>query len=665
MLNTNNLLFIDTEHNIKTYEPECIQTLFRGKVTIFETFDKQSEKVITDMWNTADAVVMWNAPFDLGKLSSMFDNSYKWVVTKRGSYGKSAIWKLQVFGNIYQVRKIGAHRNLINPLNRMKKTKSTPVVDLLKLWSILIEEEDISLKHVLKRYQYSKEVIEFTPEASETKAYREQDVLGLEFLTKIFLEKVKDILDLGTFSWEDWGFIKTAATFTKRSYNKRYPMPLFKSQYKSKLEYDSVLRYALEKAYKGGITLSFHRGTVENTGWVDIKSAYANTIKHYNTDKWLTFDTVRYEGDNWDYKKFNCLVLVRQNFCIESVRGSLKLFVVKEPTKRWVWYNDIVASKNFYPGYKYTVLEGYEFIPTNNVEKSLVEEWVAAKEEPGLKDRNITLYKYYKFLSNTSYGIKAQRKPFETNHTNMVIAGMITANVHRILATINKTISDMGYTPKYNDTDSCCFAQNKVFTEDEMFSLVSTINKNIEPFEVESEGFNKTTHFLSLKRYTSIGGTDKDKIKLHGKGRYNIYKDDTLGYMNNKTIPNKKLMISNLAGNTEITLKMVLKLRPQFKMYAHPFMFIKDVECERDIKEFFESWYEHTDTKTTFPEGDFDCDIEFSRDFHVFDDIIDAMEFFGVYTDTEEDDKDSLKADDVNDSYRNWDDEIKEDFTID
>ena len=665
MLSLDKVLFIDTEHNIDTYEPESIQTLFKGEARIFTIFDRRAQQDIKGMWNEADAVIFWNGPFDAGKLSSMFNNFYKWVEDEKG---RGSYWLLELFGNRYKFRRIGGFRNLIKPMSRArtpaqekakrKGTTSTPIIDLLKLWSILIEEEgSLRLKDMLKRYGYKSDIVEYSVENSRTEAYRLQDVEGLKYLTQIFLEKVENVLDLNTMSWADWCDIKSPATFTKRAYDLKYPLKEWKKRNEITIAREDKLKYALEQAYKGGITLSMHRGKVENTGWVDIKSAYANTIKYFNTDRFLVFDYEKHIGDDWNYKKTNCLLKVRHNFCIESMNKSLKMFAIKEPATRWVWHDDIQASINFYPDYEYEVLEGYEFIPLNNNCISLVDEWVKAKETPGLKAMNNTLYDYYKFLSNTSYGIKAQRKPFETIHTNMAIAGMITANVHSVLSTINKTIQDLGYTVKYNDTDSCCFEQHREFTEKDMDVLISEINRRITPYSVDGEGYNKTTTFLSLKRYLSEGGTGKDKVKLHGKGRYNIKEVDAKAYIKTRVLPDKELMVTTLAGNTQRTLNQVLKQRPQLTQHQHPFMFIKDIATDRSIEDFFVKWYNHIDTKTSLPEGEIDENTEFCRGFITFDNMAIASNFFGAYAEDE-------KADDITNDFRDWDAELDEDFDI-
>ena len=677
MIDLSNVLYIDTESNYETHQPECIQIRYRGENTIISEFSPFYYDLIKTYWNNADAVIFFNAPYDMGVLSIMFpDNHYIWHEEKDDS-AKTSFWKMFLFSNIYKVRRIGGHRNIIKGYNREKSEKerrrkqkgikSTPVIDMLKLWSILIEGDDLTdskgiplrkgLKDILKRFNYPKETIPYSPEAAKTIAYRTQDVEGLEWVTQLFFEKVDNVLDLNTLSWNDWSEIKSPATFTKRAYALRYPLKAWKDLNDSVIDSHDGLSRALEQAYKGGITLSLHRGIVENTGWVDIKSAYANTIKHFNTDRFLLFDVVKHEGSNWNYKQTNCLLRVKHNFCIESMNKSLKMFALEEDAIRYVWYDDIQASINLYKNYRYEVLDGYEFIPLNRCEMSLVEEWVKAKEEPGLKKKNLTLYQYYKFLSNTSYGIKAQRSPFVTIHTNMVIAGMITANVHRILSIINKTVEDFGYTPKYNDTDSCCFEQHKTFEASDMEALISEINRRISPYMVEGEGYNKTTTFLSLKRYLSEGGEDKDKVRLHGKGRYNVYSEDMKRFIKEKKLPDKELCITQMSGNTKRTLDQIVKLYPHLEEFKAPFMFVTNVQTDRSMEDFFNSWYTHIDTKTSRPEGEVSSEAEFKREFMRFTDIADAYIYFGSYFE-------DVKEDDFNPEYRAWDSELEEDFNL-
>ena len=262
MLNLDKVLFMDTEHDIETYMPESIQTLFNGEARIFTTFDGKAQQQLKELWNNAEAVVFWNAPFDAGKLASMFNNTYHW---REDEEGKSAYWRFELFGNKYKFRRIGGFWNLIKPMNRAKTvaqikakrkgTPSTPIIDLLKLWSILIEEDgSLRLKDMLKNYGYKGEIIEFSAESSRTEAYRLQDVEGLQYLTKIFLEKVDNVLDLNTLTWGEWGDIKSPATFTKRAYALKYPLKGWKKLNDITTGREDKLDYALEQAYKGGIT---------------------------------------------------------------------------------------------------------------------------------------------------------------------------------------------------------------------------------------------------------------------------------------------------------------------------------------------------------------------------------------------------------------------------
>src|SRR5574344_1399313 len=207
MLDLSNVLYIDTESNINTHKPECIQLRYAGKNYIISEFSPANGDLIRALWNKASAIVFYKGPYDMGVLSILFDNSYRWV---EGDDAKTGFWMLTLFGNIYKVRRIGGHRNIIKSMNRerpekekrskRKGVKSTPIVDLLKLWSILIEGDGTTdskgvpvsraLKNVLKRWGYPKEIIPYSPENSLTEAYRMQDVEGLEWLTRLFFEKV-------------------------------------------------------------------------------------------------------------------------------------------------------------------------------------------------------------------------------------------------------------------------------------------------------------------------------------------------------------------------------------------------------------------------------------------------------------------------------------------
>ena len=88
------LLFIDTESDPKTKEPLCIQT---GWNNHFETIkDFTHEERLSCLWNDAEAVILYNAPYDMGVISSVYENSYVWDGT---------FWKMNIFGGKYKVRK--------------------------------------------------------------------------------------------------------------------------------------------------------------------------------------------------------------------------------------------------------------------------------------------------------------------------------------------------------------------------------------------------------------------------------------------------------------------------------------------------------------------------------------------------------------------------------
>lgn len=61
-MNLDNILFIDTESDPVTKQPECLQWLFNGKCGIIEDFTPESYALIRKMWGVGDAVVMFNAP---------------------------------------------------------------------------------------------------------------------------------------------------------------------------------------------------------------------------------------------------------------------------------------------------------------------------------------------------------------------------------------------------------------------------------------------------------------------------------------------------------------------------------------------------------------------------------------------------------------------------
>ena len=176
------LLFIDTESDPKTKEPLCIQT---GWNNHFETIkDFTHEERLSCLWNDAEAVIVYNAPYDLGVISSVYGNTYEWDGT---------FWRMSIFGNNYKVRRINGHRNIVRAFKHADgKRKSVPVIDLLKLWSILVDESDISLKQLIRR-EFGKEAIPYSPENALTREYQLQDVIYLEKLWYRFNSQVKII----------------------------------------------------------------------------------------------------------------------------------------------------------------------------------------------------------------------------------------------------------------------------------------------------------------------------------------------------------------------------------------------------------------------------------------------------------------------------------------
>ncbi len=231
-LNLENILFIDTESHPLTKKPECITWFFRTEKGIIDTFNHETYNFFKEKWNTADAVIMFNAPYDMGALSIFFSqNSYKWI-TKQIKNEKSSSWEISLFDNIYDVRKISFFRNMIRNKNRKnekitrshhKGKKSTPVIDLLKLWSIIVSDTDISLKSLIKK-ELKKTAIPYSEQNAKTEAYRYQDVICLKELSDLFFtEKIKNITEVKEFGISEWTYIKTPATFTKILYKNEYP----------------------------------------------------------------------------------------------------------------------------------------------------------------------------------------------------------------------------------------------------------------------------------------------------------------------------------------------------------------------------------------------------------------------------------------------------------
>jgi len=312
------------------------------------------------------------------------------------------------------------------------------------------------------------------------------------------------------------------------------------------------------------------------------------------------------------------------------VGKSLKIYTTVRPTSCYMWGYDIIAMRTLFPGETIEIDTCFELIGETDVTTSLPAKWAALKEEEQAAHGKTTRREFFKFLSNTSYGIKAQRNPYKTIHTNLAIAGLITARAHLILIEMIDVVRRAGCTWIYSDTDSICVEH----TYQHIPRLETYINARIAPYGAACEGYNRRTKTLSLKRYTSTGGknTDgtipKDKIRLHGRGQYKVTQSDILSWTNGTTPSHRALYITSVAGNTKRTLKRVVKLNPAAGEYQHPFMFETGVKSDRSSYEWFTAWYAHIDTKTTYPE-DADVNADFYREIRQFESSYTAALFYG------------------------------------
>ena len=668
LLNPDNILFLDTESDIDTKQPLSLQWRMNGEHGIITSFTLATYTQIKRLWDTSAGIVMFNAPYDLGVIANAYSglNTWRWIASEYGGY-----WDMEIFRHRYRVRRISGHRNLIKPLGivadengirypkKTRKPPSAPVIDLLKLWSILVDDGSrgsISLKALIKRELHEEPII-YTPETALSDAYRYQDVDKLDALWRVFLGKVEGIGDLRLYTLKDWCFVKTPATFTKLSYKRAFPQL---KQYRLRndiADEEAGLTAPLESAYFGGITIALRRGSHPNTAWYDINGAYAHVIQYLNTDKWLNY---RWEQLNNDHEDVNSktaplLCCVKTDAVLASINKSLKIFMVEEKKAMWYWNFDIQALRLMFPSAFFEVVEVWRPVPLHVTEKSLPALWLSWKEQEEKEHGKTTLRDYYKFLSNTSYGIKAQRKPFRTVHTNMVIAGMITARVHLILLDMVDCACSHGCTWLYSDTDSICVSDNNSIAGD----IETALNKRIAPYTCECEAYACETRILSLKRYVTSHGLllsgkpAKDKVRLHGKGRYRINQAMIYDMVMHGTTSAKPLYIGQLAANTAISMKQLVNACPWTMRYMHPFCFHTNIPSNRSVREWFYSWYAHMDTKTTWKEGA-GVNDEFNRDFHVFPSYRQAMRFFGSRVQDGDAEPEDLALE-----RGNWDAEIK------
>ena len=63
MLDLDRVLFLDTESNPVTKQPECLQWYYKGESNIIEDFTRTNYEFVKKMWGESDAVLMFNAPY--------------------------------------------------------------------------------------------------------------------------------------------------------------------------------------------------------------------------------------------------------------------------------------------------------------------------------------------------------------------------------------------------------------------------------------------------------------------------------------------------------------------------------------------------------------------------------------------------------------------------
>lgn len=653
-----NLLFVDVETHEDTLQVLSIQWRYRGEHGIITEFDDETYAVLKSLWDQASAVVAWNALFDMGALSvaysqNQFDATKK-PEPKPGQKSPGQKWLLTLFGHYYHVKKVGGHHNIIKHYNRVdekteegKGVPSTPVIDLLKLWAILIDSKGLSLSAVSQRH-LNRELIPYSAEAALTDAYRYQDVDVLDELVDVFLEKVAAIEDLKYYDCAMWSRIVSPATFVKFRYEAEFPElanhKIRQSNDRNDRRYN--LTRALEDAYFGGITISLYRGYLDNASWFDIKGAYSKSIQVLNTDQYLAYDwkaapakeCAAYDRDR------PALCQVTSDVVMTSINRSLKIYQVKVPRTLWYWNFDIQAIRLLFPDCTMEIHKAYHPIPLTPCEVSIPATWDRMKDEEERLHGKTTLRNYYKLLSNTSYGIKAQREPGVTIHTNLCIAGMITARSHLALIEMVDECRRHGLVWRYSDTDSVCV------TGEYFAGLENAINERIAPFVAECEGYNERVLILSLKRYIRNPDTDNPEVRVHGKGAYRIGGKDILDFIGGKK-NGKPLVVHQLAASTPLTMKILSRrmsvYAPEAAQNIFPFAFQTALPTDLTVHEFMLSWYTHIDTKTTA--GAVQVQSEFERGFHLFGTDARARLFYGAVVEDDGDVIDPVYNEDIPD----------------
>jgi hypothetical protein len=655
-----NILYLDTESKKDTGEPLYIQWRMNGVHGWLHSFTREDYYTLRALWWQAEAVIFFGAPYDIFTIAKAFApyTSWHWEETATGS-----IWDLKLFGHHYKIRGISGLRNLIKtfntvelydgstPKNGKRGVKSTPVIDFLKLWSILVDDgrdHKISLKALIER-ELKLPIYEYSDDDSLSIDYIMQDVDRLEDLWHVFLDRVKNIDDVRGYTYLDWSDIKTPATFVKKSYHDAYPELKTLRDLNMAEDEKLGLTDALEESYHGGMTLARYRGWDYRNAWFDISSAYANTIKHLNTDRYLRYTWEERNPQDVDIfsRESPYLCRVSSTVVLRTINEGLKIFTLDKPLRQWMWSFDIHALSLIFPEHTWEVLSVFEPIPLNPVSESMPTVWIAHKDAlKNVADKQ-TLRDYYKFMSNTSYGIKAQRKPQITPHTNMCIAGMITSRAHLILFEMVDVAQKAGYKWLYSDTDSICVSYSGEYDP----SLLTALNTRIAPFTCECEGYDFKTRILSLKRYMSLEGLPlkrdayREKIKLHGKWIYDIKPADMKKYLLDLMAPLDKIRIKSLRASTPTTMKILLNKSPQREPWCRPFDFDTDIEGDVSIMEWFKKWFIHVDKKTWNPESA-SSESFYHRPFHNFSSIGAAHVFFASTAPDE-----PYDSDDMNDNY--------------
>lgn len=612
-----NVLFLDTECGKHDKIPRYIQLRMNGKHAIINLFVNKKRKILKEWMAKAERIVIWNAPFDMGLLSSLPGNSYDWTIDENNS-GK---WHMTIEGFKYDVRALGNGYNYIKSYGNAPK-----IFDISKLWNILIAGKLRALKDVYEE-ETGNEAIHYSEENAETEAYLYQDVDILEEVYDIFFKKIAYIPEVAHYTAQDWEDICTPATFAKKEYEKVYGKEMLDAwqDYNDKQDNLFNLRNPLEQAYNGGITCAPFHGWIPDTLWEDIHAAYANVINNENVDQYKEYEWIESDPIQPLARDNHPLLCQVETYSVmDKIQNSLKIYKTKVKTVRWMWSSDILAMRLLHSDTEIVITRVFKPVPQNDVKESLPKIWKDRRDALQAKEGKTPRVLFLKFMCNTSYGITAQRKPRRTCHTNMVIAGIITSRAHLILAEMIDEAWKMGCDWCYSDTDSICVRLNGADTD----VLHKRLNERIAPYECESELIGKS-FIMSLKRYIAEGVNDKGvperKIKIHGKSTYNIDKNDVYRMSKGEIILDD-LIIKKTTANTPLGLK-VCKNRDSRIKHDFPFMFIKDVPVVKVSKEgflhretkqhWFGNWHLHIDTKMSVPKGAKFTD-NFERSWHVF-----------------------------------------------